>query len=204
MPGAFRYFCAPAAGKALVTREAHYPWHRHIRMNAMSLSLIAVLVVFPAAMAYAAASDLVTMTIPNWLCALLAAAFAACAASAGFGWAVSGWHLAAAFTVLVVSFGMFAAGWIGGGDAKLAAVTALWLGFDQMIPYLFIASLGGGLLTLVILQLRAMPLPTVARGWGWAQRLHDVKQGVPYGIALAVAALVVLPDSAIWRAAIGA
>jgi prepilin peptidase CpaA len=171
-------------------------------MNAMSLSLIAVLVVFPAAMAYAAASDLVTMTIPNWLCALLAAAFAACAASAGFGWAISGWHVAAAFTVLVVSFGMFAAGWIGGGDAKLAAVTALWLGFDQMIPYLFIASLGGGLLTLVILQLRAMPLPSVARGWGWAQRLHDVKQGVPYGIALAVAALVVLPDSAIWRAAI--
>jgi prepilin peptidase CpaA len=170
----------------------------------MPLSLIAVLVVFPAAMAYAAASDLITMTIPNWLCLLLLAAFGLCAASAGFGWAASGWHLAAGLAVLAVCFGMFAAGWIGGGDAKLAAVTALWLGFDQLLPYLFTAALCGGLLTLVILRLRASSLPALAREWTWAQRLHDVKQGVPYGIALAAAALVVLPDTAIWRAAIGA
>ena len=26
-----------------------------------------------------------------------------------------------------------ARGWIGGGDAKLAAATALWLGFDQLL-----------------------------------------------------------------------
>jgi prepilin peptidase CpaA len=170
-------------------------------MDVMSLALIAVLVVFPAAMAYAAASDLVTMTIPNWLCLLLLAAFGLCAASAGFGWTAFGWHVAAGLAVLVC-FGMFALGWIGGGDAKLAAVTALWLGFDQMLPYLFIASLGGGLLTVAILKLRSMPLPRMASGWSWAQRLHDVKQGVPYGIALALAALAVLPQTSIWRAAI--
>lgn len=169
----------------------------------MSLSLIAVLVVFPAAMAYAAASDLMTMTIPNWLCLLLLGAFALCAGTAGLGWVATGWNLAAGLTVLAVCFGLFAAGWIGGGDAKLAAVTALWLGFDQLLPYFFIASLGGGLLTVLILKLRAMPLPALASGWGWAQRLHDAKQGVPYGIALSAAALVILPDSAIWRAAIG-
>nr|WP_186417725.1 prepilin peptidase [Bosea sp. CS1GBMeth4] len=167
------------------------------------MSLIAVLVIFPAAMAYAAASDLVTMTIPNWLCLLLLAAFGLCAASIGLGWVASGWHLAAGLTVLAVCFGLFAAGWIGGGDAKLAAVTALWLGFDQLLPYFFIASLGGGLLTVLILRLRAVPLPALASGWGWARRLHDTKQGVPYGIALAAAALVILPDTAIWRAAIG-
>ena len=169
----------------------------------MSLSLITVLVVFPAAMAYAAASDLTTMTIPNWLCLLLLAAFGLCAASSGFGWAAAGWHLAAGMTVLAVCFGLFAAGWIGGGDAKLAAATALWLGFDQLLPYLFVASLGGGLLTVLILRLRASPLPALASNWAWAQRLHDSKQGVPYGVALAAAALIILPDSAIWRAAIG-
>lgn len=168
----------------------------------MSLALITVLVVFPAGMAYAAASDLVTMTIPNWLCLLLLATFGLCAASSGFGWTAFGWHLVAGLVVLVACFGMFATGWIGGGDAKLAAVTALWLGFDQMLPYLFIASLGGGLLTVAILQLRSAPLPRMAIGWGWARRLHDDKQGVPYGIALALGALMVLPDSAIWRAAI--
>lgn len=170
----------------------------------MSVSLIAVLVIFPAAMAYAAASDLVTMTIPNWLCLLLLAAFGLCAASTGLGWAISGWHFAAGLTVLVVCFGLFAAGWIGGGDAKLAAVTALWLGFEQLLPYLFVASLAGGLLTALILKLRSMPLPGPASGWIWAQRLHDAKQGVPYGVALAFAALVVVPDSVIWRAAVSA
>lgn len=169
----------------------------------MSISLIAVLVVFPAAMAYAAASDLTTMTIPNWLCLLLVAAFALCAISSGFGWAAAGWHLAAGLTVLAICFGLFAAGWIGGGDAKLAAATALWLGFDQLLPYFFIASVAGGLLTVLILKLRTMPLPALASGWGWAQRLHDTKQGVPYGIALAAAALVTLPDTAIWQSAIG-
>lgn len=168
----------------------------------MSLSLIIVLIVFPVAMAYAAASDLTTMTIPNWLCLLLLCAFGLGAASTGLGWTTVGWNLVAGLTVLGICFGMFAAGWIGGGDAKLAAVTTLWLGFDQLLPYLFVAALGGGLLTIAILMLRMSPLPAPASNWAWAQRLHDVKQGVPYGIALAAAALVVLPDTAIWRAAI--
>ncbi|CAD5284750.1 Peptidase [Bosea sp. 62] len=169
----------------------------------MSLPLIVVLIVFPAAMAYAAASDLMTMTIPNWLCALLVVAFGVCAATIGFGLSAAIWHLAAGLLVLVVCFGMFAAGWIGGGDAKLAAATALWLGFEQLLPYLFVAALSGGMLTGVIMLLRAAPLPAMASNWAWAQRLHDVKQGVPYGIALAAAALVALPDTAIWRAATG-
>jgi len=169
----------------------------------MSISLIAVLVVFPAAMAYAAASDMVSMTISNRLCLVLAVGFALCAASIGLSWEQLGWHLGAGFLVLCVCFGFFAAGWIGGGDAKLAAVTALWFGFDQLLPYVFISSVAGGALTLLLLRLRKMPLPRPATSWGWAQRLHDKDEGVPYGIALAFAALVVLPDTAIWRAAIG-
>ena len=43
-----------------------------------------------------------------------------------------GMHVAAALAVLVVTFVFFSRGWIGGGDAKLAAATALWLGFDQL------------------------------------------------------------------------
>lgn len=169
----------------------------------MSISLFLILVVFPAAMAYAAASDMVSMTISNRLCLVLVAGFAICAASVGLSWTELGWHLAAGFLVLGVTFGFFAAGWIGGGDAKLAAVTALWFGFDQLLPYVFISTVAGGVLTLALLSLRKMPLPRPALGWGWAQRLHDKDEGVPYGIALAFAALVVLPETAIWRAAIG-
>jgi prepilin peptidase CpaA len=169
----------------------------------MSVSLIALLVVFPAAMAYAAASDLVSMTISNRLCLLLIVTFGLCAWLLGLDWSRIGWHLAAGGVVLVVCFGLFAAGWIGGGDAKLAAATALWFGFEQLMPYLLLAAIGGGVLTLAIVQLRAGPLPAVASNWPWLRRLHAANEGVPYGIALAFSALFILPDTALWKAAIG-
>jgi len=169
----------------------------------MSLPLIIILGVFPFAMAYAAASDLVSMTISNRLCLSLVVSFALCAALLGLSLEDAAWHLAAGMLVLVGAFGLFAAGWIGGGDAKLAAATALWFGFDQLMPYLVLSSFGGGLLTLLILYLRSHPLPSLAANWDWAQRLHAPKEGVPYGIALAFTALLILPETAIWRAAIG-
>ncbi|CAN7732114.1 prepilin peptidase [Bosea sp. LjRoot9] len=169
----------------------------------MSPPLIALLVVFPAAMAYAAASDLVWMTISNRLCLGLIATFAICALWLGLGWEQVGGHVAAGALVLVVCFGMFAAGWIGGGDAKLAAATALWFGFDQLVPYLALAGLAGGLLTILILNLRSAPLPEWVENWPWLRRLHAANEGVPYGIALALSALFILPETSLWRAAIG-
>ena len=70
-------------------------------------------------------------------------------------------HVGAGCVVLVVAFGFFTHGWIGGGDAKLAAATALWLGFDHLLPYLVYASLFGGALTLLLLQFRMTPLPAL-------------------------------------------
>ena len=170
----------------------------------MTLPQIVMLGVFPFAMAYAAASDLVSMTISNRLCMILIVGFAVCAVVLGFDLGKLGSHLAAGAIVLMVSFGLFAAGWIGGGDAKLASATALWFGFDQLMPYLSIAGLLGGLLTILILTLRSRPLPTFVETWPWLRRLHAANEGVPYGIALAFAALLVLPYTAIWHAAIGA
>ncbi|MCR4523209.1 MULTISPECIES: prepilin peptidase [Bosea] len=169
----------------------------------MSLSLIVLLGVFPLAMAYAAVSDLVSMTISNRLCLFLVASFALCAVLLGLSLSEIGWHLAAGALVLLIAFGLFAAGWIGGGDAKLAAATALWFGFDQLMPYLSIAGILGGLLTIIILMLRSGPLPALAENWPWVRRLHAANEGVPYGIALAFAALLVLPETALWHAAIG-
>jgi prepilin peptidase CpaA len=169
----------------------------------MSLSLIVMLVVFPAVMAYAAASDLLTMTISNRLTIVLVLTFGLCAMLLGLSWAEIGRHVAAGGLVLVICFGMFAAGWIGGGDAKLAAATALWFGFGQLGPYLSVAGLAGGLLTIAIIVYRGQPLPALAQDWSWARRLHSPAEGVPYGIALAFSALLLLPETAIWRAAIG-
>ena len=155
-------------------------------------------------MAYAAASDLLTMRIPNWLSLALIGAFAAVAAAGGLPWEALPLHAAAAVLVLAGCFALFACGWMGGGDAKLAAATALWLGFPSLLNYLIVAALAGGALTLVILVLRAWPLPRFALAWGWLFRLHDRKSGVPYGVALALAALIVFPHSRVWLTAFAA
>src|ERR1044071_2653501 len=99
------------------------------------------LLVFPAMMAFAASSDLLTMTISNRVSLILAGSFFVLAAMSGMPLAAIGAHLGAAAIVLVVAFVFFARGWIGGGDAKLAAATALWLGFDQPPHYLVLAPL---------------------------------------------------------------
>lgn len=160
------------------------------------------LLLFPALMAFAASSDLFTMTISNRLSLALAGGFFLLIIFTGMSLPALGMHLAAGVLVLTVCFGFFAMGWIGGGDAKLAAATALWFGFDYLLGYVIYASLFGGALTLLLLQFRKLPLPTLLARQAWIRRLHGAGGGVPYGIALAAAALVVYPKTA-WMPALG-
>jgi prepilin peptidase CpaA len=153
------------------------------------------LLFFPALMAFAASSDLFTMTISNRLSLALVGGFAVLTVFSGMSLPVIGLHLAAGALVLVISFVLFTQGWIGGGDAKLAAATALWFGFDYLFDYVVYASIFGGVLTLLILQFRHMALPAPLARQVWIQRLHERSGGVPYGIALAAAALVVYPHT---------
>ncbi|TAK47501.1 MAG: peptidase [Xanthobacteraceae bacterium] len=153
------------------------------------------LLLFPTLVAFAAASDLVTMTISNRVSLLLAAGFIVLALAGGMGLTQMAWHAAAGIAVLTGAFALFALGWIGGGDAKLAAATALWLGFDHLLNYLLYASLFGGALTVFIISLRVWPLPAALGSQAWLQRLHDKTSGIPYGVALAAAALMVYPNT---------
>jgi prepilin peptidase CpaA len=152
-------------------------------------------ILFPFLMAYAAASDLLTMRISNRVTGLVFIGFVLYAVASGMAWADFAWHLAAGALTLVITFILFARGWIGGGDAKLAASTALWIGLANLPEYLILASILGGPLTLSIVSARKYPLPTLALKFPFAVHLHDAKTGVPYGIALAAAALMVLPNS---------
>ena len=160
------------------------------------------LFLFPALMAFAASSDLLTMTISNRLSLALAGGFFLLMIVTGMSLHAAGMHVAAAAIVLVVAFVFFSQGWIGGGDAKLAAATALWFGFDYLLDYLIYASLFGGALTLTIIQFRKIPLPAMLARQGWILRLHETDAGIPYGIALAAAALAVYPKTG-WMPAYG-
>lgn len=159
------------------------------------------LVTFPALMAFAALSDLFTMTISNRVSLALIAVFLPFAFAAGLSGLEIALHLACGGAVLVLTFLMFAFGWIGGGDAKLAAATAVWMGWQHISDYGTTAAIIGGGLTLLILGVRAFPLPVWALGIEWITRLHARNAGVPYGIALAIAGLMIYPDTGIWTAA---
>ena len=80
---------------------------------------------FPAMMAFAASSDLLTMTISNRVSLILLGGFFALALAGGMDAADALAHLGAGGLVLVLAFGLFARDWIGGGVWP-DMVPALW------------------------------------------------------------------------------
>ena len=153
------------------------------------------LMLFPALMAFAAASDLFTMTISNRVSLALAAGFLILALLSGMELHDLLSHVGAGAAVLTAAFVCFAMGWVGGGDAKVAAGAALWFGFGHLLDYLVCASLFGGALTLLLLQFRQWPLPSPLTGQAWLLKLHAKESGIPYGIALAIGALMIYPET---------
>ena len=131
------------------------------------------LLLFPALMAFAAASDLFTMTISNRVSLALVAGFVALAVLGGMGLHDILMHFGAGAAVLVVAFACFAMGWIGGGDAKVAASAALWFGFDHLLrlPALCIAARRRADDPAAAVPAMAVAVP--ACGQAWLNRLHD-------------------------------
>jgi prepilin peptidase CpaA len=155
-----------------------------------------IFVVFPFCMVFAALSDTLSMTIANRVPLLLLAVFAVVAPMTGMDWAGYGWHFAAGAVVLLVTFGMFAIGGMGGGDAKLLTATAVWMGFNiHLIEYLVVSTFLGGALTLAIVSYRGSVLATFTGRNVFLRNFADGNGGVPYGIALGVGGLITYPDS---------
>lgn len=163
----------------------------------------AIFVIFPFCMVFAAVSDLLSMTIANRVSLLLIAAFAVLAPLAGMDWATYGWHFLAGALVLAVTFGIFAIGGMGGGDAKLMTATAVWMGFGfPLLDYLLAATMLGGLMTLLILLFRKSALATLHGQNMFLRHLSDESTGIPYGLALGAAGLLIFPQSPVVVAAL--
>ena len=156
------------------------------------------LLVFPLLMIFAALADLFTMTIPNRVSLVLIAAYLLLALYLRLPLATVGLHVSCGLAMLALTFTMFQMGWIGGGDAKLAAATALWLGWPALFEYGLAASLIGGALTVAILALRHYDLPEKLLSVGFIAKLAEKNGGVPYGIALALAGLMIYPHTSVW------
>ena len=163
---------------------------------------MALVMLFPAAVAFAGAMDVFSMTIPNRISLFLIGLFFCLAPFAGLSLEAVGWHILAGLMVLAVTVTLFFVGHLGGGDAKLLAVISLWMGFDHLSDFLINTTLLGGALALGFLAFRARPLPMVIANESWALRLHKDKAGIPYGVALGAAALIVYPSTP-WFLAVG-
>jgi prepilin peptidase CpaA len=164
----------------------------------------AIFVVFPFCMAFAAVSDLLSMTIANRVSLLLIVTFAVVAPLTGMEWSQYAWHFIAAATVLFATFSLFAIGGMGGGDAKLMTATALWMGFGiELVQYLVASAVIGGVLTLAILSYRGSPLAVVTSGNLFLRNFADPKVGIPYAIALGAAGLLVFPETPLMIWALG-
>ncbi|OED00055.1 prepilin peptidase [Rhizobium sp. YK2] len=161
----------------------------------------ATLLIFPLCMSVAAISDLLTMTIPNRVSLILLGAFAALAPLLGLPLFEVGMHVGAAAIVFCCCFILFAMNVMGGGDAKLLAVSALWFGFDpSLLAFLLYVSLLGGALTVVVLLLRSQSDVIVAIGLPLPNSLLGAEK-IPYGVAIAIGGFLAFPSSPLLIAA---
>jgi prepilin peptidase CpaA len=117
----------------------------------------------------------------------LAVLVAALVAMSLRGWSIDAWENFVVFGILLtLGTFLFAGGYMGGGDVKLFATVGLWTDFERALLLLPAVLLTGGVLALLLLSRRLLPLP--ANGAGGARK----NKKVPYGVAIAIGTLIVI------------
>ena len=163
--------------------------------------LLILLAAFALLVLFAAARDAATYIIPNWISLTLLALFVPAAGLAWVAqvpWSVLAVSAGVGFAALLAGMAMFAFGWIGGGDAKLLAASALWLGLPGLAPFLFWTAIAGGGLAAVLLVCRRHGVQFVGpNAPEWLARLFGAKADVPYGVAIAFGAMMAFPYGAL-------
>jgi prepilin peptidase CpaA len=159
-----------------------------------ALVQIALASAFPILTIVAGLKDLTSYTIPNWIPLLLLGAFAGLALTVGMPVNVFGLHLLVGAAALAAGMAMFALGWVGGGDAKLMAAACLWLGWPTTQSFLMDTALVGGSLSVLLLLARGQLFRAfVPIRSGWLGRLVTPGEPAPYGVAIAIGALIAFP-----------
>jgi prepilin peptidase CpaA len=163
-------------------------------MDTVTLLLLSLL---PCLVIAAGLSDLTTMTIPNWISGVLVLSFFPAAFAVGLSPMAVALHVGIATGALLVGMGLFAMRFVGGGDAKLMAAVCLWLGLSGTGLFAVWTGLVGGIFCLVLIFARTQVRPYVAGGPGWMHNLLEPKGDIPYGVAIAIGALLAFPSSAL-------
>ncbi|HEY5288838.1 MAG TPA: prepilin peptidase [Caulobacteraceae bacterium] len=146
----------------------------------------AVAALLTGVLAFAAVTDIRLRKIPNWTVLASLGLFVVWAFVHPISWDL--WALAAGLIAFAVTFGLYSAGLVGAGDSKLFAAVALFAGLGHLAPLTFATAIAGGLVAAI--SLLAKPTRTLVmfklRGRG------DYGRGVPYGVAIAIGAVLVV------------
>ena len=143
----------------------------------------------------AAAYDVLTLTIPNWISLALLAVFPVLAFVAGLGWHELAWHAAIALAALVMGVAAFASGIVGGGDAKLFAALALYMGPLGIAAYVFDVAIAGGVVAMIFVLLHQPRVEEWTRRSPVLALIVSRGMAIPYGVAIAAGGLIAFPAS---------
>jgi prepilin peptidase CpaA len=142
-----------------------------------SLFVYGLLGALAIALLHAAYTDIVRREIEDWLNAGIALAAPLFWWATGLNlWPDMALQLALGAGVFVFFALMFAIGAMGGGDVKLLGAIALWFPWQVMVKVAIAMSLVGAALTVLIVAIHKI-------------RRKPGQPEVPYGVAIAIAAL---------------
>jgi prepilin peptidase CpaA len=138
--------------------------------------------------------DLTRFEIPNLLCIVVALAYLPFAILNETGWQDIGLHYLVGLAALGVGFLLFILGVFGGGDSKFIAAVILWFDIGDILPFIFYTTIFGGLLAILFIGFRSLPLPKSWRAHAVIAKLHSKKSGLPYALAIGGGGLVIYPQ----------
>jgi len=142
---------------------------------------------------YGGLSDLYRFQIPNWISIVIAVVFVPTAVIGGWTVSALALHLGLGIFMLALGLVLFSFRIFGGGDAKLLAATAIWMGWELLPFYLLMVALAGGVLSLFLIVFRRFGLPAPWARFDWVRKIHSDESGVPYGLAIAAVAIAMGP-----------
>ena len=147
-------------------------------LTVMPLAVLALLLLF------AAASDLRTRTVDNWVSIAIALAAPVWWVGSGLGWGAMAWQFAFAAIVFAVLFGLWTIRVVGGADVKLIGALALWLPPGERMTTFFVIAMAGAVVAIVA------GVAAMTRRRRSGEKRQPVE--VPYAVAIAAGGAVFL------------
>lgn len=146
-------------------------------------------VAFGALLLAASCWDVLRLRIPNIIPAALVVVFALRMLLAGGVQDPLG-HLMAMGLALLILLPLFALNMLGGGDVKLLAAVALWLGMNKLAALLILVGIVGGVFALVWLAIRWL-IRAEMRGRELPRSLQ-ARAPLPFAVPIMIVAVLLL------------